>query len=114
MDPIAVLVELHGETAELQNPPVAGAGRFDPSAPGDYQPPQPVKTTLRGVSEAKMLKEGAPPAATAAFTISTTVMPPGLQPNTSKLVWGITWVVVGYRERRFLGAINGYTLFLKK
>lgn len=108
MDPIASMVLVAGETAVIQSPATTKA--YDPSSSTDYAPNAPVGSNVKGVPEGAMVLQTGE---TAAFTMQAASKPANLLPEGSTLVWrSITWKIVRYRERRWLGKINGYTLFL--
>ena len=108
MDPIAISTFTGGENAVLNTPMATAA--FNPAASGDYAPNAPVSTSYRGFqSEMDVNVVGA----TMAFTIQTNTKPAGLVADQTTLdLRGETWRVVKWRERRYLGQINGYTLYL--
>lgn len=114
-DPISTMIEVNGggEAAILINPGIPP--NFDPSDPADYVPPTPVEIAVRGVPEDKQMREGMAEGVSGAFTFAASAKPAGLQAGASKLLWrGVTHTVVDYRERSFMSAVNGYTLFLRK
>lgn len=112
-DPIALLTASpYQETATLVfNPTAAG---YNPHASGQYAPGADSQTTLVGIP-GKGAIETLPVGATAAFTASLTAVPAGLNPMASQLIWnGQAYTVHSFRVRRFMGAVNGLTLYLKR
>lgn len=108
MDPISQTVALGGEDATLMAP--ASTKAYKPGVSGDYTPNAPVNLAVRGVTESKIEHVVG---AVGAFTIQASSLPPGMKAMESKLVWrGETWTVLKWRERRWRGVINGYTLYL--
>lgn len=108
MNPIAAVVAISGEDAMLRAPPKTKA--YDPGSATDYKPGVPENTPLRGVPETKIEHVVG---ATGGFTFEATSKPVGLKQQGSTLFWrDEVWTVLRYRQRTWLGQINGYTLYL--
>lgn len=113
--PISVLIEGNGEEMFIRT--LAVPANYDPNSPTSYDPgtdPNPGKRVWGAIADRKM-REGMPATAKAAVVIEAYSMPEGLQPMQSSLYWtSILWTIVDFRERRWQGEIDGYTLFLAK
>lgn len=108
-DPIAMLVEVAGETLTLiiNTPP----GPYSPDA--DYNPGADGSTDYPGVVARGGVTE-LPAGCSAAFTILTPVVPAGLEAMvTQARLNGRKYAVHSWRERHHNGAVNGVTLYLK-
>lgn len=108
MDPIEGMTFVSGEDAVLSSP--AATAKFDPSQTGDYQPNAPATLPIRGFQDHAVIEVVG---ATAVFTFPAKTKPVGLKAGASKLAWrGETWTVVQYQTRSWIGAINGFSLYL--
>lgn len=113
--PISVLIEGSGEEMWIRTavPPA----KYDPRIVADYDPgqdPDPGSKVMGAIASKKM-REGMPATAETAVVIEAYALPKNLQPKKSFLFWtGILYTIVSYRERRYGGAIDGYTLFLAR
>lgn len=97
-----------GEDAVLKSP--AATTKFNPNLSPDYQPAGPADLNVRGFQDHPFLEVVG---ASTVFTFSAKAKPAGLKANGSSLVWrGETWKVVQYQTRSYLGAINGFSLYL--
>lgn len=107
MDPISTTIMLTGEDAVIRAP--AKVKPFNPNDSEDYKPNPPVDHPVRGITEQKIVLISG---AEGAFTIEATSWPEGLAESAAVLVWrGRNCRVLQLRERYWLGALNGITIF---
>lgn len=111
LSPIAQQVKATGECATLKSPP--DVAPYDPNDLEDWEPTADGECTVYGFPEGKKVFSDMPAEATSAFTFEASRKPPGLAGGASVLRWNdVDWKVLEVRERRYLGKISGFTLFL--
>ena len=113
MSPIEAFILAGGETVGIVTPAASQSKNYDPDAPGSWTPGTPGTLTYEGIT-GKWEIGDLPQGANAAFTISATSLPAGLTAMQSLLLrtGHPAAIIHSWRERFYVGAIDGYTLFL--
>lgn len=102
-----------GQTAVLSTPLVGTSKDYDPTAPGDFAPSGPQTTTVRGIWS-DSYEDGFQEGEVAVFTIAATAALPNeaAAERSTLLLDGRTYRIVRARRRVYMGAIDGFNLFL--
>jgi hypothetical protein len=110
--PVETLVMLSGQSAVLNTPAVGDARDYDPAATSDFAPSGGTPVTLSGIWS-DSYEDGLQSGEVGVFLIAASSLPGKLQAMKSTLVLnGKTYKVSRVRTRVYLGAIDGYNLFL--
>lgn len=112
--PVQTIVKYSGEDASIITPAVGGSGDYSPAATGDFVPSGPVTIPVVGVwTDAKAA--GLAQRFSGTFLIEAYALPAGLKPNRSNLLRaGQTYQIDSWRERVYLGLIDGYDLYVTR
>jgi hypothetical protein len=114
MTPIAALVRMSPSTATISTPSTADSKDYVPSAVTDFVPGVPVTKDVVGVYY-RDKSTGQDGARVVNFTFTATEPPAYITPEKSTcLVNGVLYTIALVRERWWRGAIDGYTLDLRK
>lgn len=110
--PIQAFIIAGGEVVKITNLAQATAPKFDPDNPGGFAP-APAEVDVEGIYGG-FETEGLPQGVDGRFTIEASSFPAGMTANQSQLERGAgVFMIVGWKERFYMGEIDGYTLHLK-
>lgn len=116
LTPIGNMVLATGEPAQIRTAPGADSADYNPAATTNLTPGSDVVVDVMGFPDDKqVLAAGLEQACKGAFTFEATVVPASLVAMGSRLSWsGVEQIIHSWRLRKYLGAIDGVTIYLAK